>query len=478
MAVVRRCGALTSTKGDAVGRPRRTARPVPAASVGGIEVRATGDVSVDVGTWTCPDAGRKHCVLDARAGDLRDTAPSEVRHRTTVGPSKEARTKGVAPMPDSNQGVSGGSGTPPAGAPAKKRPGCGLSLIGIALIVIGVVAASANAGAGAGGALVIGIVLAIVGVLRFAFDGATTPSARGATSSPAGDGQGHPSRAEPVHQPEDPDGEAVQAWVPRGAPVEVVGEAWRTEAFRSIFPSSALARDDGVETDAPAELSDDSANPYDRNAVAVWVRHAHVGYLDREHAAVWHPLVAEMAARAQHLVVPARTWAVSRDGRIHARVTITLPNPAWIDPYNGLPEADHVVLPIGAAIQVTKEDEHIDVLARYAATDGRPVAVTLHPIHEMRPRSCYETVEVQIDRERVGVLSATQAANLLPLVKHVTERGKMAVARGLVSGNSIKAEVVLYVAKAAEVDQAWLDALGPVAPRTAEYEPRPHDDMW
>jgi hypothetical protein len=72
-------------------------------------------------------------------------------------------------------------------------------------------------------------------------------------------------------------------------------------------------------------------------------------------------------------------------------------------------------------------------------------------------------VEVRLDGARVGVLSSTQAANMLPLIKHVEERDLVPVARAVLQGNELKADVVLSVAKAQDVDPAWLITLGPPA---------------
>jgi len=183
-----------------------------------------------------------------------------------------------------------------------------------------------------------------------------------------------------------------------------------------------------------AEIPNDSGNPYDSRAVAIWVGGQHVGYLDRDTARIWHPTVAGLAALDRHLTLPSRVWASTARGTMSARVTLYAPACDAVRPANELPEEPHVVLPVGSTIQVTKEGEHMDVLSAYAAGGEKPIAVTLHAIHEIRPRSAFETVEVRLDGERVGILTPTQAGNLLPLVKHVEDRGQVPVARATLKG--------------------------------------------
>ncbi|WP_225754682.1 HIRAN domain-containing protein [Actinotalea sp. Marseille-Q4924] len=238
--------------------------------------------------------------------------------------------------------------------------------------------------------------------------------------------------------------------------VEVVGEAYRPDAFRRIFSGAAFNSDGGAEEYVPAVLSDDSANPHDGNAVAVWVKEQHVGYLDRDKARTWHPVVSDLAGRNQSMVVDARAWARDAGDRVHARVTLYMPPRDGVWPVNSLPTEPYVVLPRGGQIQVTQEDRHMDVLTAYARGRDVPVAVTLHAVTEQRPRSTVSVVEVRLDGQRVGLLSPTQTANLQPLIERVAGRGLQSVARALVRGNELKADVILFVTKAQDVDPVWL----------------------
>jgi hypothetical protein len=56
------------------------------------------------------------------------------------------------------------------------------------------------------------------------------------------------------------------------------------------------------------------------------------------------------------------------------------------------------------------------------------------------------------------------SGELLPAIRHLAQLGTTTVARAIVKGNSIKAEVVLYVARAHELPESWLGAAPPPAP--------------
>lgn len=285
------------------------------------------------------------------------------------------------------------------------------------------------------------------------------PSGTSATGVPRGNTSASAApagRASAGYTPNPPRGSLLEPWMPGQSAVEVVGEAYREEAFRRIFAGPAFNSEGGAEEYLPAVLTDDSANPHDGNAVAVWLKEQHVGYLDRDRARAWHPVVSQLAAQNQHLVVDARVWARDAGNRVHARVTLYLPPRDGVWPANAMPEEVHVVLPQGGQVQVTQEDRHMEVLAPYARGGDVPVAVTLHAVTEQRPRSTVTVVEVRLDGGRVGVLSPTQTANLLPLVERVADRGVQSVAKALVRGNELKADVILFVTKAQEVDPLWL----------------------
>ncbi|WNM28144.1 HIRAN domain-containing protein [Demequina capsici] len=288
---------------------------------------------------------------------------------------------------------------------------------------------------------------------------------------------------QPVHISTTPDGnhlapppigEALEPWGACRDQLEVVGESYHPDAFIALFGGRIPTDSNGGQINDVAAIVPDFDNPHDSHAVAVWVRGQHVGYFDRDTARRWAPLLAKVERAGGYLEVPVRVWAAVRQSGWKARVTVRLPRPDEIAPANQ-PPSEGVVLPRGAKIQVTKEEDHMDVLTKYTNGDTVTMAVTLHAIHEIRARSATETVEVRIDGERVGILSPTQSANLLPLVKFVEERGQTAVAHAGLRGNALKADVTLDTLKAQDVSEEWLASLGPKTvdlnrPTRATYE--------
>lgn len=267
----------------------------------------------------------------------------------------------------------------------------------------------------------------------------------------------------PVHDPPAPRDPPVEPWLQATKHLEVAGEFHRMDNIAHLFSGTRTDSPTGVELQEPAMLVPDPGNPYDRNAVAVFVRGFHVGYLERGDAAQYHQPIAEVTRRRGGTVlVSSRQWARGRPGDMGARVTLHLPAPYGFLPANELPSGAFV-LPAGATVQVTQEDQHMDVLRGLLERFGHevPLAATLHCITVERPRSTVKVVEVRVDDQRIGVLSPVHSGNFEALVCYVADRARVPVARAVLRGNPVKAEVTLYMKKAQDLDPALLASLGP-----------------
>lgn len=138
-----------------------------------------------------------------------------------------------------------------------------------------------------------------------------------------------------------------------------------------------------------------------------------------------------------------------------------MPAPDGVLSFNEMPEHDpYQILPQGRALQVSGEDEHMAVLTRYVSDRPRHLAVTLHEVTD-EPKTARSqparVVEVRLDGERVGCLTKAISEQVRDVVAYVNERGYLPVARAVLKGSSIKADLTLYVARSSEVSQAWLD---------------------
>lgn len=260
--------------------------------------------------------------------------------------------------------------------------------------------------------------------------------------------------------PPHPTGQPLEPWILGTGWIEVVGERSQPAAFEALF-----ATDPDVTTPAgstrrlAAHLVPDPEHPTRPRAVAVWVGGNHVGYLSPQASQRWFGALEGLATVGQHLRLPAQVWA-SRvpDAAASARVRLATADPGLLSPANPLPDVPHVVLPCGAPIQVGEAANAGVVLRDLADADGIPVAATLHPVTLTGSRSASEVLEVRLGGQRVGLLSRAQTANLMPLVDHVQASGRLAVVRGVVTGNEVATRIVLHAAKAPEVDQDWLEA--------------------
>ena len=113
-----------------------------------------------------------------------------------------------------------------------------------------------------------------------------------------------------------------------------------------------------------------------------------------------------------------------------------LPPPEGVQSFNELPEEPFTVLPSGAAIQVSGEENHMGVLARYVSDRDRHLAVTLHVVEEAKTERStpYTCVEVRLDGHRVGTLTKAASEKLADVIGFVTERGRVPVGRAILKG--------------------------------------------
>lgn len=262
---------------------------------------------------------------------------------------------------------------------------------------------------------------------------------------------------------------------PLGAPIEPWGRPQGWMPVKGTFARTSnvrrlLARHPGWRVEDGAERRDvrvtlltDAANPHDGNAVAVYMDDLHVGYLPREHAVGYHLPLRRLEERGRYIVTTGRIWgklldkSYAANERVVSRADVDIPPPSLLFPQNALPADPHAVLPGKHIVQVTKEEDHQEFLAPYAAPKpGTPVAVELRAVVEKRARSEARVVQVELDGHRVGVLSPVQTKNLMPIVEHLAASGLRCMARAVVIGSSLHAEVVLYTVKASDDIDSWL----------------------
>lgn len=247
--------------------------------------------------------------------------------------------------------------------------------------------------------------------------------------------------------------------------LEVVGEFARIESIVRVIGRKPRIDEEIVLDDLRAEIRCDPDNPHDRNAVMVTINGQHVGYLAREDAAQYRPIIDGIEQAGYAPSTKARLWAVTREAwdssraKTHANVRVALDAPHMLIPVNDPPNRPYSLLPIGRAVQVTGEEQHLDRITDYIQPEGDGYALgTLAAAKTTPVRAApKDVVEVEIDGEAIGTLTPAMSANFLPTVWHLEEQGRVAAVWLRVKGSPIAAQVTVLASKAHEMPSEWFE---------------------
>lgn len=264
---------------------------------------------------------------------------------------------------------------------------------------------------------------------------------------------------------------------------EVVGESWYFPTLQKIIGVPTL---EWTEITTLAHLVPEPTNQYDRNAVQVLIGGQPVGYLPREDAARYVTVLANLCQHGWLPQVPAQVrgglvenFDFDERGRERkftefvGSVLLDLGEPHLLVPANRPPDAEHVMLPRGNAIQVTGEENYLNTLVPFLGAAGEAwLHVTLHEVTEQTARSTKTLVEVRVDGQPAGRLTPKMSGELLPAIRYFADRGLVTAGRAILKGNALKADITLYVARAGELSQEFLanpgassgSAVNPVIP--------------
>ncbi|OZF52083.1 hypothetical protein CH292_10590 [Rhodococcus sp. 14-2470-1a] len=214
------------------------------------------------------------------------------------------------------------------------------------------------------------------------------------------------------------------------------------------------------------ELIPEPDNPHDRYAVSVRASNYLIGYLARERAMLFHRRLMDLVNRGLVPTVPASIRAYDQnrwDDRpgvpvdLAINIDVQLSEPHLILPGNEPPSVPYTVLPHGYSVQVTKVDDHFDVLRHFVEPEGElELLVTLHEIDVSTAKTEKKVVEVRVEDHRIGQLTPQTSAKFLPAVRHLANRGLVTVGRGWFKGSSVSAQVSLMAAKAHELPDEFL----------------------
>ncbi|MEV6366781.1 HIRAN domain-containing protein [Micromonospora musae] len=253
-------------------------------------------------------------------------------------------------------------------------------------------------------------------------------------------------------------------WGQRGwCSQEVAGESNYAKEIRTAL--GAEFKPYGSEVERDAHLIPEPTNRFDSNAVRVVYAGHTLGYLPKDQAKRYFPVLTALINEGWTPQVRARIWGREDedwDGRRRPQfvgsVTLDLAEPHMIVPTNMPPSDLHVVLPQGRVVQVTGEEKHMAHLAQTVSPQGESwIHVTLHEVEQQRSRSTRTLVEVRVNGAAAGTLSPATSGEMLPVLTHLSGLGLLTVARAILKGNRVKADVSLNVCKASSLTDAWLD---------------------
>lgn len=239
-----------------------------------------------------------------------------------------------------------------------------------------------------------------------------------------------------------------------GAPtVDAVGEAERLEEIADVV-GRPLRVGEVSDQALDVELVPEPDHPTGSPAVSVRAAGRVIGYLPDSYRGTLDRVAASRAVAT----TTGRLRVERTEEGLRATLRVALVASELLVPLNEPPQERYSILPWGRGLQVLREDEHFARLAGVVPPNGRGLLlVTLHSVGEV--------VEVRLDGERVGELSAAMSAQFEPTLRPLSSLGLTAVAYCALTGSPLKAELTLQAAKAAELPAEWVDGRPVTLPR-------------
>ncbi len=204
--------------------------------------------------------------------------------------------------------------------------------------------------------------------------------------------------------------------------VSVVGESHYQPVLKAAARGRTVAEGD-LDNAIPvtAVLVPEPNNQYDRNAVRVDVEGHTAGYLSRETAVQYQPVLLQLQAKGQLGWCPGR---IMGGGRRSYGIYLHMSPPERLVCANL--DRDLEILDADRKVTVTGEEKHQGTLESIAAgRDAVAVFASFAPCKIAKGKYAgAEGVEVRIDDERVGELTKAMSDRYGPVVRAVDAGGK------------------------------------------------------
>jgi hypothetical protein len=222
-----------------------------------------------------------------------------------------------------------------------------------------------------------------------------------------------------------------------------VGLAGESHYFEAI--SSAANRQSGEHVTI-AEIIREPDNKFDANAVRVEINGRTVGYIPREEAPAFHPLLDFGKSVNKRIFASCRVW-VSDDDESYGSVSLDIDDPESALPPINISEVPQsaVVWPIGNTLQVSEESRNTEnlkvVFEKMRDSIGRTVLFEL-AVDRTKPDK--PEAHVLFNGLKVGELSPVSAKKFMSAIEKASSIGKRLFVRGEATGNSLAAEVRIF----------------------------------
>lgn len=264
--------------------------------------------------------------------------------------------------------------------------------------------------------------------------------------------------------------------------VDLVGEFYRRDRILKII-GGGPTDDEPMRASLRVELVPEPDNPHSPrgDAISARVGGELIGYLSSSDARKWSSVIHRITASGATAVTHGNVFAYNRnkwtsDGsyktEVELNVRVGLPEPEMIVPLNAEPLSSVAVLPWGSALQVTKEEDHFDHLFEYIPAGGEcMVVLTMHLLeHVLKNGTVKEIVEVRLDGERVGQLTATTSQHYLASIRHAKDMDIELGVWARLKGSGVAAELVIQGARAVDLPDQWLREMPTLPIFTAEAD--------
>lgn len=239
---------------------------------------------------------------------------------------------------------------------------------------------------------------------------------------------------------------------------ELTVEKQYLPAIRSLFPPDWPGG--SQELTPEVELIPEPYGPRGMWDISLRAQGRTLGHIGEGDAPAWAGVIRRIMASGFIPTTTSRIWANEYDGwddvEFNAYVRIALGEPSDALPLNQPPAVPYTMLPRSSIVQVTKEDEHFDTLAKFVPAGGYgTLFITLH--EQASAGRAKPHVEVRIDDEPVGRLTPQMSQRFLPMIRHLRDRGLLTACWGDINGSAVAAEVRIDGIKANEATQEFLE---------------------